>query len=211
MNTDPCCQGRRPSPAPHTALGVVGVQFPSQRGLCPQPGEPRVPNATHSPRDGHDRGCGMEETSRDKEQNLLPPKPAREPLGTLPFAPIPVLSHCRCLSINLLRSFCECFIGENNLLSPSQWPRLVPTLCQHSGAPRQCHHPWHEATTSPSPNPKQQLEGAEAPSTARAVEGSSNLRGNSWQQFEISKKTLSSGAPLCHPSTGRCHQPLPQM
>lgn len=99
VNTDPCCQGRRPSPAPHTALGVVRVQFSPQRGLCPQPGEPHVPNATHSPRDGRDRGCGMEETSRDKEQKLLPPKPAREALGTLPFAPSPVLSHCTCLSL----------------------------------------------------------------------------------------------------------------
>lgn len=73
--------------------GVVGAQCPSQRGLCPKchPGP-------DSPRDGQDRGCWMEETSRDKEQNLLPPKLAREALGTLPSAPIPVLSPCICSS-----------------------------------------------------------------------------------------------------------------
>lgn len=45
-------------------------------------------------------------------------------------------------------------------------------LCQHSGTPRQSHPTWHKATSF-SPNPNWQLEGAEAPSTARAVEGRS--------------------------------------
>lgn len=105
VNTDPCCQGRRPSTTPHRALGG----FPSHRGLCHQPAEPRVPNATHDltrpvlrlrpPEMDNDQGCWMKETSRDKVQNLLPPKPAREVLGTLPFASIPVLSHCTCSSL----------------------------------------------------------------------------------------------------------------
>lgn len=62
--------------------------------------------------------------------------------------------------------------GENDLLSSFLCHRLVSTLCQHSGTPRQSHPTWHKATSF-SPNPNWQLEGAEAPSTARAVEGRS--------------------------------------
>lgn len=55
--------------------GVVGAQCPSQRGLCPKchPGP-------DSPRDGQDRGCWMEETSRDKEQ-ISPSKTCKGSFG----------------------------------------------------------------------------------------------------------------------------------
>lgn len=105
-NTDPL-PGEEAQPcSTHSPQGVVVIQFPSWRGLCHQPGEPGVPNATHDPswpvlgppEMGKDRGWRRDETSRDQAESS-PSKHVREALGTLPFAPNPILSHCPCLSL----------------------------------------------------------------------------------------------------------------